>query len=75
MICFHEYLLEVANVRGGTEGSNRNVKTKADSQEEKNSGQTLDCCAFGDTHSQTFSFADALEDVAVMNTFDTMLDL
>ena len=74
MICFHEYLLEFANV-GDTKDNNRNVKIKAGSQEQTSSGQTLDRHASGDTHSQAFSFADALEDVAVLNTFDTMLDL
>ena len=74
VICFHENLLDFANV-GGTKDNNRNVKTKAGSQEQTISGQTLDRHASGDTQSQAFSFAHTLEDVAVVNTFDTMLDL
>ena len=73
MICFHEYLLEFANA-GGTKDSDRYVKNKAGSQDQTNLDQTLNRHASGDTHSQAFSFEDALEDVAVVNTFDTMLD-
>ena len=74
VLCCHECLLQFASVRC-TKDNNWNVKTKAGSQEQTNWGQTLDRYASGDTHSQAFSFADVLEDAAVMNTLDTMLDL
>ena len=74
VLCFLECLLQFANM-WCTKDNNWNVKTRAGSQEQPNSGQTIDRCASGDTHSQAISVAKALEDTAVANTFAAMLDL